>query len=130
MTLRAPSRKVSSVRSGVANGSPGPAMPTTAMRGSFLQHGIQIAERLPSARAAAVVTPGRLSLAQSYTRRQKLHWMLQSGATGRWMRAKAVACRIVETGMSENVQCHEPISPSHIAVTHRRCVLGGSRSPH
>ena len=33
--------------------------------------------------STVLVTPGRLSFMQSYLRLQKLHWMLQRGATGR-----------------------------------------------
>ena len=35
-----------------------------------------------------LVTPGRDSFAQSYFRSQYRHWMLQAGATGRWILPK------------------------------------------
>jgi len=45
-----------------------------------------------------LVTPGRLSLMQSYLRLQKLHWMLQRGATGRWMRPYFLCASLLKHG--------------------------------
>src|ERR1035441_9495806 len=74
------------VFSGLARGSPGPAMPNTVICG--------MAEATASTFLAAcsgvsrsLTTPGRDSLEQSYLRLQKLHWTLHAGATATCMRA-------------------------------------------
>ena len=42
------------------------------------------------------------------------------------MRAKRWRAASLKQGCRSNIQCHEQVSPSHIAVTHGRCVLGHS----
>ena len=80
------SLKVSKVR-GLARGSPGPAMPTTLSRAPPWFSMWRLTRATRSTACAGVstrlVTPGRLSLAQSKRRSQKPHLMLHPGATGR-----------------------------------------------
>src|ERR1019366_1897445 len=48
--------------------------------------------------STVLVTPGRLSFMQSYLRLQKLHWMLQRGATGRWTRPNFLCASLSKHG--------------------------------
>ncbi len=73
---------VRSVADALAMGSPGPAMPTTVILGSFSTTRSRYFNACSGARTA-LVTPGRLSFMQSYLRLQYWHLMLQVAATGR-----------------------------------------------
>ena len=79
------SRSVSKTASVFANGSPGPAMPTTESVGTASRT-FSMYSTAGRGAITRLVTPGRLSLTQSSMRLQNMHWMLQRGATGRWMR--------------------------------------------
>lgn len=70
--------------SGFARGSPGPAIPATRIRLSCWS-AFAVRRTASSGVRIVDVTPGRDSLAQSYRRSQKAHWMLHRGATGRWI---------------------------------------------
>ncbi|KAF5034863.1 hypothetical protein DSECCO2_591620 [anaerobic digester metagenome] len=86
--------------SGLAMGSPGPAMPTTVMRGSFSST-FSMYTTACSGESTALVTPGRDSLTQSYLRLQKLHMMLHLGATGRCTRPQEPADSRLKQGCLE-----------------------------
>jgi len=63
------SRKVSKVRSGLANGSPGPAMPSTVICGIFAATAITFFTACAGV-STSDTTPGRDSFEQSYLRLQ------------------------------------------------------------
>src|SRR6056297_1459078 len=79
-------RKVEKVRFGLANGSPGPAIPSTDICGMFAATANVFLTACCGVNNSDT-TPGRDSLAQSYLRLQKLHWMLHAGATATCIRA-------------------------------------------
>ena len=98
-------RSVSRVRSGVAKGSPGPAIPTTAIRGSCFEHAFQVVQGLRRreqgaghARPAlvrAVVDPlAEVALDVALRRHRKMD------------PGERVPRSVVETGMSRKVQGH------------------------
>src|ERR1035441_2176266 len=80
------SSKVLKVFSGLANGSPGPAMPSTVICG-MTEATASTFLAACSGVSRSLTTPGRDSFEQSYLRLQKLHWMLHAGATATCIRA-------------------------------------------
>src|SRR6056297_2220403 len=79
-------RNVEKVRFGLASGSPGPAIPSTDICGMFAATASVFLTAWCGV-SNSETTPGRDSLAQSYLRLQKLHWMLHAGATATCIRA-------------------------------------------